>query len=124
MPRLIKFRAWDSNRGRMSPDGGFIQIMGHGEFVVFNEDSCEWEIEGHILMQYTGLKDKNGVEVYQSDCIRHSRLRQGSTWEVIWLDDACGWFIDGGGQNVALSRLCEPLIEVIGNIYSNPELVG
>lgn len=77
-----------------------------------------------VLMQSTGLKDKNGVDVYQGDIIK---CTSGCPHEVIWLEEYGGTFIGGmpawylSGLNNGYSWTGEE--EVIGNIYENSDLV-
>lgn len=75
----------------------------------------------HKLMQYTGLKDKNGVEIYEGDIVRMTRFDDSKTAEIVW---------KSGALTVDYSTLIlEDLtgigytFEVIGNIYENPELL-
>ncbi|MBK4870022.1 hypothetical protein CU004_1891 [Enterococcus faecium] len=75
-------------------------------------------------MQSTGMKDKNGVDVYQGDIIRCTR---GCPHEVIWLEKYGGTFF-GGMPAWYLSGLSNGYSwtgreEVIGNIYENPKLL-
>lgn len=81
-------------------------------------DTFKLENELVIFMQYTGLKDKNGVEIYEGDLLGHQSRNMKVTGvkgvhEVEW---------DG---NTARFGLPQPLaeFEVIGNIYENPELL-
>lgn len=81
--------------------------------------------EGDIWMQYTGLKDKNGKEIYEGDILRYSCTGSiNCTGEVIYSNDS-------GYHDEALFRIknrnkfpeCQSSREVIGNIYENPELL-
>ena len=77
-----------------------------------------------ILMQYTGLKDKNGADVYAGDIVRCTR---GCPHEIIWVQEYGGSFL-GGMPAWYLSGLQEGYAwtgheEIIGNIYENPELL-
>lgn len=97
-----------------------------------------------ILMQYTGLKDKNGNEIYEGDIVKYTRVNwycpehpQHNTdlitiCEIFWSDSERafrerGKFDSGGGWEGYLTfadpRADENIIEVIGNIYENPELL-
>jgi len=69
------------------------------------------------LMQYTGLKDKNGKEIYEGDIVKGTGGEfNEEVWEAGWNEDRdfIGWSITP--QN------CEDGLEIIGNIYENPEL--
>jgi uncharacterized phage protein (TIGR01671 family) len=89
------------------------------------ENDSEWYwFKEVVLMQSTGLKDKNGVEVFQGDIVKCTR---GCPHEVIWLQEYAGMYV-GGMPAWYLSGLSEGYAwtgeeEVIGNIYDNPELL-
>lgn len=112
--REIKFRAWDKIKKSMmyrfaiSPDAKVVGWNGFKEAWtrVENEDD-------YILMQYTGLKDKNGVEIYEGDIVAMT-LSKGSAVEFL---TGSYWF--GGKPLWEYHDLCE----VIGNIYETPELL-
>jgi len=83
-----------------------------------------YHVRNLVLMQSTGMKDKNGVDVYQGDIIRCTR---GCPHEVIWLEKYGGTFF-GGMPAWYLSGLSNGYSwtgreEVIGNIYENSELL-
>lgn len=86
-----------------------------------------------ILMQSTGLKDKNGVEIFEGDfCIQRGEelysdenMTLDEDWEyrgVIKFQDFAYWIQDNDGFVKWMGTDCDE-IEVIGNIYENPELL-
>ena len=103
--REIKFRAWDTTLKRLIPKPRW--------------QTCYNDVNS-ILMQYTGLKDKNGKEIYEGDIVKSN---DHSIWVVKWDCDYASFMIQSFG-NRGLSWLMHITPEVIGNIYENPELVG
>lgn len=120
MNREIKFRAWDNENKYMitSKQGIFtalrnsmnITIQDNGYYN--NGDLLKPNKEKYTLMQYTGLKDKNGVEIYEGDLILIGEKRRKV--EVIFKDGSFGYLYND---------VCVPFQyqspEVIGNIYEN-----
>lgn len=126
--REIKFRAWDKKEGKIDYDPG---VKRSEDWLSPDINSliehCQEE-EDCILMQYTGLKDKNGVEIYEGDIalIKHSYKNRTWQGEVIWER----WRFTGKGFffphfDAPYDLFCEgaQYIEVIGNVYENPELL-
>jgi uncharacterized phage protein (TIGR01671 family) len=128
--REIKFRAWDTETKTMlDRDAGyFVEFDGS---VWFNcgdgyNDALQSQ-NGIILMQYTGLKDKNGREIYEGDILAFSaREWYGLEYEKGMKDyafeveqDATGEWVGAGGC-LEWSVFCE----VIGNIYENKEIIN
>lgn len=72
--RVLKFRAWTGNRMI-----DFKEIM-EADYSPWNSTSLEW-------MQFTGLHDKNGKEIYENDLVKHSAYNEPV--EVKWLN--VGW---------------------------------
>lgn len=116
--REIKFKAWDKERKR------FLKPIETAQLVIRPisgriTDGAIDVSEKIELLQYTGLKDKNGVEIYEGDIVQYFR----NELAVIV-------FQSGGVDVRSLSwRECEPLqrrmgsMKVVGSIYENPELL-
>ena len=127
--RDLKFRAWGPNS----------KYMWSWKELVANDVSVRWmqpSFGEKILMQYTGLKDKNGKEIYEGDVIKtpyyEAPLSYGpsievgdSIGQVVFNLEYMAYVIDWDFNEGAYDGLCdfdESDIEVIGNIYENPEL--
>ena len=108
--REIKFRVW-SNDGQMMHYFDLVNYMQSNE--IGQEDLVPTlDIEKTPLMQFTGLKDKNGVEIYEGDLLLHKYYLQPVE---------CS-FKDGSFHTGDVSILDNSL-EVIGNVFQDPELV-
>ena len=129
---IPKFRAYDSGSlSRMyQPDE---VMVGDGNIWIIDEDSVagDWIVNNDInLMQSTGLKDKNGKEIFEGDIITN-----GKDVMSIKRHDTLGFYIDFKGKidfiadGADLEEFEEDakeiadIIEIIGNIYENPELL-
>lgn len=77
----------------------------------------------HVFMQYTGLKDKNGKEIYDGDILKHDLW---GTTKVIWEHGMFRADNEKTGRDmldVSLYNHQLPRTRVIGNVYENPELL-
>jgi uncharacterized phage protein (TIGR01671 family) len=113
MSREIKFRAWDD--GKM--------YHSHNNDINRGSHQLRWFFdkvrEDAIIMQFTGLYDKNGKEIYEGDIVKLNDLICPITWD------------DGGYQMITSSTqgksaaIQQRLVkfEVIGNIFENPDLL-
>lgn len=123
--RDIKFRAWDKNRESMwSPD--YFKLRQDASRYYIVTTTGHGSIHDVELMQYTGLKDKNGVEIYEGDILSDQDSMAKPSVEVYWHSDAASWWAkdietpNSKGTNLFhFHRWCE----VIGNIYESPELL-
>ena len=106
MSREIKFRAWNGEQ-MVSPD--YITRDGIG---YWREDSIPCYSED--LMQFTGLKDKNGIDIYEEDKLL---FENGEHHSILFLYGTFGWFGDGGYISLLDTNLT--IAEVIGNIHEN-----
>ena len=120
---IPKFRAWDKLRKRISVVD---RIYFDTEGVQLRDDGgLYWRhFREVILMQSTGLKDKNGKEVFIGDIVKCTR---GCHREVYLEKEYGGTFI-GGMPAIYLKGLLSGYAwtkaeEIIGNIYENPELL-
>lgn len=156
--REIKIRAWHKEKKVMVPLTEFRVCGEYSEFawsaseeskyrgICKLPDGCSdfsnktdflqnklWH-EVYDLMQYTGLKDKNGREIYEGDVVYYfnHNLNIGGNYKVEY-ENAYARFIlcngfnttygfDNLDESVAIEHLYQPDIEVIGNIHKNPEL--
>lgn len=130
--REIKFRAWDTKSesmeyeiaiGKGYGEDSYILFLGLGETFIIDDDIVK-------IMQYTGLKDKNNVEIYESDICRclggsefNGHYEYNRIYEVKWQGSGLEMMIDNCGYGWNYSSGFE-YIEVIGNIYENPELLN
>lgn len=123
---IPRYRVWDKQTERMHIVSGIDFNDGLVSSVNIWHEGWPWVLEPDeiVLMQSTGLKDKDGGDVYQGDIIRCTR---GCPHEVIWLEKYGGTFF-GGMPAWYLSGLSNGYSwtgreEVIGNVYENSELL-
>ena len=126
MSREIKFRAWDMPFGPKGP----MQKMVHekaSSILAFAEMSPD----EYIVEQYTGLKDANGKEIYEGDILAwHSNIYRKHDWVGLVLYRGAGFAVQESDKSYSspewLDCACRKdanIIEVIGNIHENPELL-
>ena len=121
--REIRFRAWDKEKKRMIANVVSVFHFDQGEFHgIGYRGGCtpRYYQKNHVeLMQYTGLLDKNGKEIYEGDILRGN---QGN-FKVLWESGRYTVAFPKGAtvQNLHTFLLSNGEKEVIGNIYENPE---
>ena len=120
--RDIKFRVWDNERNAMfnskSVDIDFFEgkIEITSDTIRYDEVYTD-EIKDFELMQYVGCKDKNNKEIYEGDIVKTKE----HIGQIIYSKGM--FFIDVKGDFYLPIYNVSEFMEVIGNIYENPELL-
>ena len=119
----IKFRVWDNERNAMfnskSVDIDFFEgkIEITSDTIRYDEVYTD-EIKDFELMQYVGCKDKNNKEIYEGDIVKTKE----HIGQIIYSKGV--FFIDVKGDFYLRIYNVSEFMEVIGNIYENPELLA
>ncbi len=123
--REIKFRAWDRVHGKMIE---WEQYKGELVAQDFVDDLL-------VMMQYTGLKDKNGKEIYEGDICKVDCDNKPGIYVVIWDDYRCAWWLKNVKTDKRELQREDDFYqllnnhweidyrEIIGNIHENTELL-
>jgi uncharacterized phage protein (TIGR01671 family) len=139
--REIKFRCWDIERKRIRGvadikwfDNGNIRVNAtesdkNYEPLLYMKEYQVKELKEFELLQYTGLKDKNGKEIYEKDILKNGgylylvEYDNGFNQHVIY-DDWLKKNVFDRNEITWLSQIYCDRYEVIGNIYENKELLN
>lgn len=133
--RIIKFRAWQRHKG--NDDNGWFtyyridqERLPEVTFISSSIDACQpkrnfvsedEEQMDYDIQEFTGLKDKNGKEIYEGDIVRISDdLIEEIKWidETNWMGEKCP--VNGWVNHASIYKV-RP--EVIGNVFETPELL-
>lgn len=133
---IPKFRAWEPDTKFMNDQVRVTSNrFGDGEILVEATDAFGWvEVQPEYLMQSTGLKDKNRVEVFQGDIVKVTDEDEEYSYISVVKNYAeegypafdieypSDWEYESNALSTIMSGGYET-IEIIGNIYENPELL-
>jgi len=140
--REIKFRAWDEINGLMMSGADleeceFDTRLSYGNLVVAYTDA-NGDFQQCLPMQFTGIQDRNGREIYEGDVVRWVAQKDsgllvdtemnGKLAKVVFYQHNAQFcfqfnntmYYDNGGHTIQYRDRCE----IIGNIYENPELLA
>ena len=112
MKRDIKFRAWNT----------FDRHLVHDIIFLRNKDFTLNKFLGedrYVLMQYTGLKDKNGKEIYEGDVLKSGV----QIVTVVYTAESASFDLMTNTKGLMGMAGVNSILGIIGNIYENPELL-
>lgn len=128
---IPKFRAWDRHNKKMFTNEELIiwndNVYANDRRKLSVDKLKGWSISDKFLMQSTGLKDKNGVEIFEGDVVKQEMLIPTAGIEEItgvvkMLEGA--WMIVNDKEEIACHLWREGAeMKILGNIYENPELM-
>ena len=131
MSKEIKFRAWDKETGKMhyqinkprTDENINDELIIQFDCTGYSARTKNKYIGSDCLMQYTGLKDKNGKEIFEGDVVFSESNQYYKQDEIVWDCYDMGWDI-GKKDSWKLRSPMSSKTEIIGSIYENPELMG
>jgi len=113
--REIKFRIWSDKKMDYSPVTYTEWLNDNFEFDGYNEG------EEPVVMQFTGLKDKNGKEIYEGDIVKRWINSRGLIYPSMYKKNIITIEFKNSSWNIKPKLLDR--LEIIGNIYENKELL-
>jgi uncharacterized phage protein (TIGR01671 family) len=157
MNRQLKFRIWDKQNKKWLENSSSLHCNSNWTICPFTGnvvdyvETCDengenfsaspandyyWE-DGklikeprYITQQYTGLKDKNGILIFEGDLVQYNQNSNydGMNFEVVWSDASFGWVLKSKTGDYLTNQITPNgprynFLDVIGNVFENPELL-
>lgn len=137
---ITRFRAWNKATKEMYGADEIIAINFEEKEICVqtiyfeqglpdSRDLDYYDFDDIVLMQSTGMRDKNDREIFEGDIVKvtdgdeRTNFPDGGIGTICGLDEIFMWYIDGQVHNGLFDISQEYYIEVIGNIYENQELL-
>ena len=123
----LKFRVWDKERECYVDETELAGITPDGKYILYieEEEISRLEIDENYVVEFdTGLKDKNGKEIYEGDIVEYTTCYYGNEKRHRKVVEWKEWDSDDFGEphNIGYRDLSE-YMEVIGNIHENADLL-
>jgi uncharacterized phage protein (TIGR01671 family) len=108
-------------------EGGTIHLIvdTENEYDDYDGFSLQYEIDPDTLCQYTGLTDRNGTKIFESDIVTSTEFcPDNEGYGVIqWHDDEAMFVVEDDNCYYDFDHIFGGELEVIGNVFDNPELI-
>lgn len=124
--REIRFRAWDGHRMQydftIDSEDGVPRLIGYSIHGAPNDVALSFKV-----MQFTGLQDNSGADIYEGDIITYRMGGVPLTCEFIWYGEKSKFGVRGSGELTIYGVSRDDISDraaIIGNIHQNPELLG